>query len=104
MRKKKLTSDQLKVINKLALKKVHYDNRLPKRKDAEIMSWCNKRGLTIYATCQTNFNIKLFKQFGEDFLPMSDKEYDQYSEDDQLALNYDWKQGYLAYYNKFKDK
>lgn len=68
------------------------------------MSWCNKRGLTIYASCQQNFKVRLFKQFGEDFLPLTNREYDQYDEEDKLAMNYDWNQGYLAYYNKFKDK
>lgn len=51
----------------------YYDRNL------DAMKWCNNNGFTIYAANQAhNSNVvKLFKQKGERFLPLSKKEYDQ---------------------------
>jgi len=104
MARKKLTKEESLELERKKLIKLQFDTRHRTREHDKIQIWCNKRGLTIYAACQKNLKIRLFKQVGEGFLPLNDNEYDQYDEADKWAVLYEIRQGYLRYYNKFKDK
>jgi hypothetical protein len=48
----------------------------------EAWDFCLKNGYRVYATCQYGTKVKLFKQMGEKFLPLSSKLYDQSEEQD----------------------
>ena len=55
-------------------------------RNLESMKFCNKNGLTVYATAQRNNKVKVFVHHGVKFKPLSDKEYDQY--DEQEVMEY----------------
>ena len=71
----------------------------------EAMKFCNQHGYTVYAASQyhNSFIVKLFKQHGERFEPLNDKEYDQSNIDDVMAYHADIDKEYERMYNlKFK--
>ena len=56
-------------------------------RNIDAMRWCNKQGFTIYAAAQSRNTqmVKVFKQKGEKFLPLSDRLYDQENPYDVIA-------------------
>lgn len=68
--------------------------------------FCWSNGLTVYATAQvsTNNKVKIFRQRGEAFLPISEKLYDQSDEQEMkeycAAIDMEYERIYL----KMKDK
>lgn len=72
----------------------------------EAMKWCNKQGLTVYASAQAHNQslVKLFVQKGVPFKPLNDKVYDQ--EDPEQVMEYiaEIDKRYEMLYNKMKDK
>jgi hypothetical protein len=46
-------------------------------RNVKAATFCNKKGLTIYASAQQNGKVKVFKQKGLGFLPINNIEYNQ---------------------------
>jgi len=55
-------------------------------RNLEAMKFCNKSGLTIYATAQRNNKVKVFVHHDVKFKPLNNIEYDQY--DEQEVMEY----------------
>jgi len=56
-------------------------------RNIDAMRWCNKEGFTLYAAAQSRNTqmVKVFKQKGEKFLPLSSRLYDQKDPNDVIA-------------------
>lgn len=65
-------------------------------------------GVTIYATCIGGNNVRLYKQKGENFIALSNKQYDQTSQKDVIEYNAEIDRAYEKFYNmkmkKINDK
>ena len=91
-----------RLAKKKKLENIHY--RFMNR-NIEAMRFCLKNGLTVYPACQVGtLKVKLFRQRGENFLPLSEK---LYAQDDPLeveeycaAIDEEYERIYL----KMKDK
>jgi hypothetical protein len=53
----------------------------------EARKFCWKNSFTVYAAAQRNNKVKVFKQFGEKFKPVSHIEYDQYEESEVMEYH-----------------
>lgn len=58
------------------------------------------RGVTIYATAQSNNNVKIFAQKGESFRKINDTEYDQNNPNEVKEYCAEIDRQYEAYYKK----
>ena len=100
---KKMTPLQLRVLNKNKEKEIER-RFLDKNWDA--MRWCNKQGLTIYASSQSynSMMVKVFVQKRENFKPLNDKTYNQEEikevKEYSAAIDAEYERLYL----KMKDK
>lgn len=56
-------------------------------RNIEAMRWCNREGFVLYAAAQSRNTqmVKIFKQKGEKFLPLSNKLYNQEDSKDVMA-------------------
>ena len=70
------------------------------------MRWCNKQGLTIYASAQARNQslVKLFVQKGVPFKPLNDKVYDQNDPEQVMEYVAEIDKRYEMLYNKMKNK
>lgn len=81
--------------------------------DIEAMKFCLKNGLTIYASCQKNFRIRLFVQKGSKFKPLehvisgNNKLFRTFSQIDEIEImesRIAIDEGYKFLYEKNKNK
>ena len=70
------------------------------------MSFCNSKGLTIYASSQAHSGsfVKLFVQKGEAFKPLNNIEYDQNEQKDVVKYVAAIDREYERLYLKMKDR
>tara|TARA_R110002020_G_scaffold100855_5_gene238066 strand:- start:3963 stop:4178 length:216 start_codon:yes stop_codon:yes gene_type:complete len=70
------------------------------------MRWCNKQGLTIYASAQAGNQglVKLFVQKGVPFKPLNEKVYDQNDLEQVMEYIADIDERYELLYNKMKSR
>lgn len=56
-------------------------------RNIEAMRWCNREGFVLYAAAQSRNTqmVKVFKQKGEKFLPLSNRLYNQEDPKDVMA-------------------
>lgn len=56
-------------------------------RNIEAMRWCNREGFVLYAAAQSRNTqmVKIFKQKGEKFLPLSNRLYNQEDPKDVMA-------------------
>jgi hypothetical protein len=95
LREKNLEKKRLLDINKRVMSR-----------NIEAMSFCINNGFTVYVMSQygTNNRVKVFKQKGENFLPVSDKLYDHYDDNDVREYIAVIDAEYDRVYNEMKDK
>lgn len=75
-------------------------------KNVVAQKFCNDNGLTVYASAQA-YNetmVKLFRQRGEDFLPLSEKLYNQTEPQEVMEYCAAIDMEYERIYKKMKDK
>lgn len=65
--------------------------------------FCWSHGLTVYAAAQRSGKVKLFVQKGEKFKPLSDRQYDQYDEQDVMEYHAAMDAEYERIYKLKKD-
>ena len=103
MSKKKLLASQerkLKILHNRDVERRYYSRNI------EAMIWCNKQGLTVYATAQSISNnyVKLFVQKGIPFRPLNDILYDQSNIKDVMRYTAAIDAEYERLYVKMKSK
>lgn len=81
-------------------------NRRFYKRNTEAMSWCNKQGLTIYASSQSknSSSVKIFVQKGMPFKPLNNILYDQNDPEDVknyiAAIDEEYERLYLKMKNR----
>jgi hypothetical protein len=103
MKEKKLSEIQtrkLKILEDKDIERRYYSRNI------EAMLWCNRQGLTIYATAQSSnpSMVKLFVQKGIPFRPLNNILYDQSNVKDVMKYAAAIDVEYERLYIKMKDK